>query len=54
MQGFVLATQALTKLVLYYLSHTFSPFCSGYFGDGVSQAICLGWPETMIPLTSAS
>jgi hypothetical protein len=36
-QGFALAKQAL-----YYLSHTFSPFCSGYFGDGVSWAICLG------------
>jgi hypothetical protein len=30
------------------LSHTSSPFCSGYFGDGVSQIICLAWPQTMI------
>jgi hypothetical protein len=28
-QGF-----ALAKQVLYCLSHTFSPFCSGYFGEG--------------------
>jgi hypothetical protein len=28
-QGF-----ALIKQSLYYLSHTSSPFCSGYFGDG--------------------
>jgi hypothetical protein len=27
--GFTLAKQAL-----YYLSHIYSPFCSGYFGDG--------------------
>jgi hypothetical protein len=27
--GFTLAKQAL-----YHLSHTFSPFCSGYFGMG--------------------
>jgi hypothetical protein len=26
----------LTKQVLYHLSHVSSPFCSGYFGDGVS------------------
>jgi hypothetical protein len=43
-QGFVLAKQ-----VFYCLSHTFSPFCPGYFGDGVS-----GWPQTMILLISAS
>jgi hypothetical protein len=29
-QGFTLAKQEL-----YLLSHTSSPFCSGYFGDGV-------------------
>jgi hypothetical protein len=27
---------ALTKQALYHLSHTSSPFCSGYFGDRVS------------------
>jgi hypothetical protein len=37
-QGFTLAKQ-----VLYCLSHTPSPFFSGYFGDGVSGTICLGW-----------
>jgi hypothetical protein len=26
---------ALAKQVLYHLSHTSSPFCSSYFGDGV-------------------
>jgi hypothetical protein len=30
------------------LSHTSYPFCSGYFGDGVSQTIPPGWPCTMI------
>jgi hypothetical protein len=28
---------ALAKQVLYHLSHFSSPFCSGDFGDGVSQ-----------------
>jgi hypothetical protein len=37
--GFMLAKQTLCCL-----SHTSSPFCSGYFGDGVSQIICQGWP----------
>jgi hypothetical protein len=32
--GFMLAEQAL-----YPLNHTSSPFCSGYFGDGVFQTI---------------
>jgi hypothetical protein len=34
--------------VLYYLTHTSGPFCSGYFGDGVLQTICSGWPQTVI------
>jgi hypothetical protein len=29
---------ALAKQVLYGLSHTSSPFCAGYFGDGVSKS----------------
>jgi hypothetical protein len=37
-QGFVLAKQAL-----YHSSHVFSPFFSGYFGDGLSRTICLDW-----------
>jgi hypothetical protein len=36
-QGF-----ALTKQVLYHLSHTSCPFCSGYSGDGLSQTVCPG------------
>jgi hypothetical protein len=48
-QGFPLAKQ-----VLYCLSHTSSPICSGYFGDEVSWSICLGWPRAMILLISAS
>jgi hypothetical protein len=44
----------LAKQVLYSLGHTSSPFCSGYFGDRVSQTVCLGWPQTMILLISAS
>jgi hypothetical protein len=32
------------KQVLYCLSDTSSPFCSGYFfGDGFSRTICPGW-----------
>jgi hypothetical protein len=35
--------------LLYHLSHTSSPVCSGYFGDGgISQTICPGWPRTAI------
>jgi hypothetical protein len=44
----------LAKLMLYHLSHTYSSFCSGYFGDGVSRTICLGWPQTLILPISAS
>jgi hypothetical protein len=43
-----------TKQVLYHLSHTFNPFCCGYFEDGFSWTICLGWPQTTILLTLAS
>jgi hypothetical protein len=32
----------------YHLSHTSSPYFSGYFGDGVLQTICPGWPQTKI------
>jgi hypothetical protein len=42
------------KQALYCLSHTSSPFCSGYFGDGVLGTICAGWPWTMSCLISAS
>jgi hypothetical protein len=41
------------KQVLYHLNHTSSPFCSGYFGDGVLWTICPGWPPTIILLISA-
>jgi hypothetical protein len=40
--GFVLA-----KLALYHFSHTSSPFCSGYCGDGVSHTSFPGWPQIM-------
>jgi hypothetical protein len=36
------------------LNHTSSPFCSGYFGDGVSWTICLGWPWTAVLPVSVS
>jgi hypothetical protein len=36
------------------LSHSSSPFCSGYFGDGVFQSICPGWSWNVIPTISAS
>jgi hypothetical protein len=44
----------LAKQLLYHLSHTFSPFCSGYVEDGVLGTICLGWPQTTVLLISAS
>jgi hypothetical protein len=44
----------LTKQAPYCLNHTSNLFCSGYFGDGVSQTICLSWPQTSIFLMSAS
>jgi hypothetical protein len=47
-QGF-----ALTHQMFYPLSNTSSPFCSVYFGDGISQAICLGWLWTSILRISA-
>jgi hypothetical protein len=31
---FELRAFTLAKQALYHLSHTSSPFCSGYFGDG--------------------
>jgi hypothetical protein len=31
-----------------------SPFCSGYFGDGVSQTTFLSWPLTTVLPISAS
>jgi hypothetical protein len=36
------------------LSHTSSLFCSGYFGDGVLETICLGWLRILILPISAS
>jgi hypothetical protein len=42
------------KQVLYRLTHTSCPFCCGYFEAKVLQTICLGWPQTMILLISAS
>jgi hypothetical protein len=48
-QGFTLAKQ-----VLYSLSCTSSPFCSGYFGDWVSRTICLGCsPTSTIPISAS-
>jgi hypothetical protein len=38
----------------YTLSHSASPFCTGYFQDRVSQTICPGWLWTKILLISAS
>jgi hypothetical protein len=36
------------------LSHSFTPFYSGYFRDRVPWSICLSWPPTVILLVSAS
>jgi hypothetical protein len=44
----------LAKQALYPLSHSSSPFCSGYFGDGILQTVCLGWLPASILLISAS
>jgi hypothetical protein len=48
-QGFMPAKQ-----VLLHLSHILSPFCSGYFRAGVWWTICLGWPQIILLLISAS
>jgi hypothetical protein len=40
--------------VLYVFSHTASPFCFCYFGDGVSRTIFPSWSQTLILLISAS
>jgi hypothetical protein len=50
-QGFALT---LTKQILFHMSNASCPFCSGYFGGGVSQTVCLGWPKTGILPISAS
>jgi hypothetical protein len=42
----------LAKQVPYHLSHTSSPFCSGYFGDGVLRRVFLDWPGTSICISS--
>jgi hypothetical protein len=42
------------KNALYHLSCTSSPFCSGYFGGGISETISLGWPQSVILPISAS
>jgi hypothetical protein len=47
--GFMLAKQ-----VFYCLSHRSSPFCSGYFEDGILGTVCLGWPRTWTLLISVS
>jgi hypothetical protein len=48
-QGFKLGKQAR-----YHLNHNSAPFFLGYFGDRVSWTICLGWPQTVMILISAS
>jgi hypothetical protein len=44
----------LAKQTLYHLSHTSSPFCVSYFGNGISRTLCLGCSHTIVPLISAS
>jgi hypothetical protein len=41
---------ALAKQVLYCLNLISSPFCSGYFGDGVLQTICPSLASNIHPL----
>jgi hypothetical protein len=54
--GFELRTQIfpLAKQAFCPLSHTTSPFCSGYFGARVLKIIFLGWPQTAVLPISAS
>jgi hypothetical protein len=51
---FELRASHFAKQVLYHLSHTSNPFCSGYFGGEVLQTICSGWSQTKILLISVS
>jgi hypothetical protein len=47
----------LAKQVLYHLSHTSSPFCSGYFGDvemGSHELFFPSWLQIKILPISAS
>jgi hypothetical protein len=46
--------RTLARQMLYYLSHSASPFLCGFFWDRVSWTICPGWPQTKILLISAS
>jgi hypothetical protein len=39
---------------VYCVSCNSSPFYSGYFGDGVSQTICLSWPWMAISRSQSS
>jgi hypothetical protein len=52
--GFELRASGLAKQAFYCLSHTSSPFYSGYFGGRVSQIVCPGWPQIEILLILAS
>jgi hypothetical protein len=52
--GFELKELHFANQKLYHMSHTSSPFCSSYFGDGDSRTICPGWPQTLILTISAS
>jgi hypothetical protein len=49
-------TQALTlaSQALYYLSHSATIFCDGYFQDSRSQTFSLAWLRTVILLISTS
>jgi hypothetical protein len=44
----------LAKHALYSLSHTSSPFYSGYFGDAVSSTVYWEWSSDVILPISAS
>jgi hypothetical protein len=51
--GFKLRASRLQR-VPYCLRLTCSSFCSGYFGEGLSQTILPGWSQTSILLISPS
>jgi hypothetical protein len=52
--GFWTQVLTLPNQALYHFSHTTSPFCFGYFGDGILWTICPGWPQTAMLLILVS
>jgi hypothetical protein len=51
---FELRASSFAKQGFYHLSHTSSSFCSGYFGDGVSELFAWAGLKLRFLLISAS